>query len=362
MLGRAGPGPGQRRRGRWRRRGAGGPWPCAAGHDDRLQRGAAQRAGGARVHLPGLVHGCGAAPGPRSQPACGGKEREAAPGLPRRFRAAPLRCALGMLVGFPCPGKAKRSMASVARSVGAVPVAFSAVAQQPARRGQPARLCWEDALGRSLSENAALGGHRRIGLCPFREQACRDREPRDVWGYFVPQRCCFLRKCVATTCLTPPQVKKGQALIPGAACYIAETFMLWISWFISFSGFSIPSNNQGYHAGKSNVIFGIRYPKNINSGRIRAFVPFLRRICSSWRSTASYLAVTSAYKYFTGTVAYCFNLKIFSSLQFYVKDYLKVYELISSSWGCWISYTDMEVIFFHTASTLMLTQSYCSLM
>lgn len=79
MLGRAGTAPGQRRRGRRRRRGAGGPWPWAAGHDDRLQRGAAQRAGGAGVHLPGLVHGCGAEPGPLSEPACAGRS-----GRPRR--------------------------------------------------------------------------------------------------------------------------------------------------------------------------------------------------------------------------------------------------------------------------------------
>lgn len=37
--------------------GASGPWLAAAGGDDRLQRGAAQRAGGLGVHLPGLVHG-----------------------------------------------------------------------------------------------------------------------------------------------------------------------------------------------------------------------------------------------------------------------------------------------------------------
>lgn len=51
-----------------------------------------------------------------------------------------------------------------------------------------------------------------------------------------------------------------------------------------------------------------------------------------------------------------------SGLRFYVKDYVKVYKLLSGSWGCWISDTDMEVIFFHTTFTLMLTQSNCSLM
>lgn len=90
--------------------------------------------------------------------------RGGAAARPAGGRAARLGWVLGMLAGFPRAGKARRSMAPVARAVGTAPAAFGALVQQPARRGQAGPLRWKDALRRSLSKDAALG----IGLCAER--------------------------------------------------------------------------------------------------------------------------------------------------------------------------------------------------